>query len=181
MLVGDFMADKFVPTWYSKSIYDIDFSKLKLQNIKYILSDLDNTIVGYDIPTPNEKVIDLIEKITNNDLELILISNNNSKRLDKFCSPCSLKYLSNANKPGSKRLPKFLLDNKIDKENCVFIGDQLLTDMWCAKKAGVKCILVEPLQKRESIKTFFNRKIDRRLRKKYLMQGKLISIMKEEE
>lgn len=174
------MADKFVPTWYSKSIYDIDFNKLKSHNIKYILSDLDNTIVGYDIATPNEVASNLIKNVREKDFELILISNNNFKRLNTFCSPCSLKFLSKAGKPGSKRLTKFLLDNKIDKDTCVFIGDQLLTDMWCAKKAKVKCILVEPLQKRESIKTFFNRKIDRRLRKKYLMQNKLVSIMKED-
>ena len=174
------MADKFVPTWYSKSIYDIDFAKLKSLNIKYILSDLDNTIVGYDVPVPNEKANGLIKEITKNNLELILISNNNMKRLDKFCSPCSLRFLSKANKPGSKRLTNFLIKNKIKKDDCVFIGDQLLTDMWCAKKAGLKCILVDPLQKKESIKTFFNRKIDKRIRKKYLKQGKLNSIMKEE-
>lgn len=180
MLLGDFMADKFVPTWYSKSIYDIDFDKLKSHNIKYILSDLDNTIVGYDIAIPNEIASNFIKQVKENEFELILISNNNFRRLNTFCSPCKLRFLSKAGKPGSKKLTKFLLDNKIDKEACVFIGDQLLTDMWCAKKAKVKCILVEPLQKKESIKTFFNRKIDRRLRKRYLMQGKLNSIMKED-
>lgn len=178
--MGDFMANKFVPTWYSKSIYDIDLAKLKSLNIKYILSDLDNTIVGYDIATPNEKANNLIDNIKRNNIELILVSNNNMKRLSKFCSPCSLRFLSKANKPGSKKLTNFLIENNINKEDCVFIGDQLLTDMWCAKKAGLKCILVDPLQKKESIKTFFNRKIDKRIRKKYLAQGKLNSIMKEE-
>lgn len=180
MLMGDFMADKFVPTWYSKSIYDIDLAKLSSLNVKYILSDLDNTIVGYDIETPNELATKLINEIKKNNIELILISNNNHKRLSKFCDPCSLRFLSNANKPGSKRLTKYLFNNKINKDECVFIGDQLLTDMWCAKKANIRCILVDPLQKKESIKTFFNRKIDKKLRKKYLMQGKLVSIMKEE-
>jgi len=52
--------------------------------------------------------------------------------------------------------------------------------MWCANKVGCKSILVEPIQKKESILTFFNRKIDRRIRKKYKKQGKLVSIMRED-
>ena len=179
MISGDFMS-KLIPMWYSKSIYNIDFAKLKSQNIKYILSDLDNTIVGYDIATPTEKVFKLIDELKNNDLELILVSNNNEKRLSKFCSPCSLRFLSKARKPKSKKLINFLAKNNIDIRMCAFVGDQLLTDMWCANKAGCTSILVEPLEKKESKLTLFNRKIDKRIRKKYLTQGKLNSIMRED-
>lgn len=179
MILGDFMS-KLMPTWYSKSIYIIDFTKLKSQNIKYILSDLDNTLVGYDIATPTEKVRKLIDELKNNDLELILVSNNNEKRLSKFCRPCSLRFLSGARKPSGKRLKNYLLNNNINVTECAFVGDQLLTDMWCANKTGCTSILVEPLQKKESKFTFFNRKIDKRIRKKYLTQGKLVSIMRED-
>lgn len=177
--MGDFMS-KLIPNWYSKSIYNIDFAKLKSQNIKYILSDLDNTLVGYDISTPTENVIKLIEELKKNDLELILVSNNNLKRLSKFCNPCSLRFLSGAGKPGSKKLKQYLLNNNINIKECAFVGDQLLTDMWCANKVGCTSILVDPLQKKESILTFFNRRIDKRIRKKYLTQGKLASIMRED-
>jgi len=169
-----------VPTWYSNSIYEVDFAKLKSQNIKYILSDLDNTLVGYDVAEPTDKVKNLVKIIKENDLELIVVSNNSCKRISKFCAPCSLRFLSRACKPKSKRLRNYLLKNNINIEECAFIGDQLMTDMWCANKVGCKSILVEPLQKKESILTFFNRKIDKRKRKKYLAEGKLVSIMKED-
>ena len=171
---------KLMPTWYSKSIYDVDFSKLKELNIKYILSDLDNTIVGYDIAEPTEKVLKLIDEIKSHEMELIIVSNNHGIRLNKFCNPCSLRFVSGARKPGRKKLKDFLAKNSIDINECAFVGDQLLTDMWCANKTGCKSILVDPLQKKESIFTFFNRKIDRRIRKKYKAQGKLVSIMKED-
>ena len=171
---------KILPKWYSKSIYDIDIKKLKSLNVKYILSDLDNTIVGYDIAVPTEKVKSFIEELKNNDLDLIVVSNNNNKRLTKFCSPANLKFLSSAGKPGSKKLVKFLKENNLSVNECVFVGDQLLTDMWCANKAGCISILVDPLQKKESIFTFFNRRIDRIIRKKYHKNGKLNSIMKGE-
>ena len=178
--MGDFMS-KLLPTWYSKSIYDIDFEKLKSLNIKYILSDLDNTIVSFDTPLPNEKATNLIAKLKQIDLELIIVSNNSFNRLDKFCKSNSLRFLSRAHKPRGKRLKKYLEDNKLNVDECTFVGDQLMTDMWCANKVGCKCVLVEPLQKKESKFTFFNRKIDKIIRKKYKKQDKLVSIMKEEK
>lgn len=171
---------KILPKWYSKSIYDIDLKKLQSLNIKYILSDLDNTIVGYDVEEPTEKVVNLVNKLRENNLELIIVSNNNHKRLTKFCSPCNLKFLSSAKKPGSKKLSKFIKENNLNINECAFVGDQLLTDMWCANKAGCTTILVDPLQKKESIFTFINRRIDRVIRKRYFKQGKLNSIMKGE-
>ena len=150
---------KLVPTWYSKSIYDIDFAKLKSFNIKYILSDLDNTLVAYDVAEPTEKVVNLVEEIKSNNQELIVVSNNSYKRIGLFCKPCSLRFLSRACKPKCKRLKSYLKENNINAKECVFVGDQLMTDMWCANKTGCKSILVEPLQKKESVLTFFNRKI----------------------
>lgn len=171
---------KIMPMWYSKSIYEIDFAKLKSLGIKYILSDLDNTLVGFDVALPTEKVTELVNKLKEEDLELIIVSNNNFKRINKFCNPCNLRFLPKARKPKKSKLNKYLLSNNMNVNECAFVGDQLLTDMWCANKVGCISILVEPLQKRESKFTFFNRIIDKKIRKKYLKQGKLISIMKED-
>lgn len=175
-----FYMPKILPKWYSKSIYDIDLSKLKGLNIKYLLSDLDNTLVGCNIPEPTEKVYNLIQELKSYDIELIVVSNNNKKRLSKFCTPCNLKFLSSARKPGRKKLSNFLKFNNLNINECAFVGDQLLTDIWCANKIGCVSILTDPLQKKESIFTFFNRRIDRIIRNKYAKNGKLISIMKGE-
>jgi HAD superfamily phosphatase (TIGR01668 family) len=171
---------KILPKWYSKSIYDIDLEKLKTLNIKYVLSDLDNTLVGFDVAEPTEKVHAFIKQLKDNDLELIVVSNNNSKRLNKFCNPCALRFLSSTRKPGCKRLVEFLKRNSLNVNECAFVGDQLLTDMWCANKTGCISILVDPLQKKESVFTFFNRRIDRVIRRRYAKKGKLKSIMKGE-
>ena len=75
------------------NLLETKYSK-KTIYIKYVLSDLDNTLVGFDVAEPTEKVHDFIKQLKDNDLELIVVSNNNSKRLNKFCNPCSLKFLS---------------------------------------------------------------------------------------
>ena len=44
--------EKYVPDIYQKSVYDIDYSKLKSRGIKCLLFDLDNTIyseIRFDI------------------------------------------------------------------------------------------------------------------------------------
>ena len=112
---------KILPKWYSKSVYDINLEKLKDLKIKYLLSDLDNTLVGYDVAEPTEKVCELLKNMKENGLELIIVSNNNFKRLTKFCEPCNIKFLSSARKPGSKRLSEFLKANSLDAKECAFV------------------------------------------------------------
>ena len=38
----------YKPKWYQKSIYDIDYHKLKEKGIKYLIFDLDNTLGKID-------------------------------------------------------------------------------------------------------------------------------------
>ena len=36
------------------------------------------------------------------------------------------------------------------REEILFVGDQLLTDVWIAKRYGLRAVVVEPIQKREN-------------------------------
>ena len=72
---------KFMPTWYCNSIYDLDLSVLKENNVKYILTDLDNTLAPYNIATPNYETIALISKLKSDGFNVIIVSNNTGKRV----------------------------------------------------------------------------------------------------
>ena len=50
-------------------------------NIKIILSDLDNTLDSYKILIPSSRVVELKNKLNENNIELVLISNNKEKRI----------------------------------------------------------------------------------------------------
>ena len=43
----------------------------------------------------------------------------------------------------------------------VFIGDQLFTDVWGAKKAGIYSILVKPIHPKEEIQIVLKRRLER--------------------
>ena len=48
-----------------------------------------------------------------------------------------------------------------DKENSLFIGDQLFTDVWGAKRAGIRNILVKPIHPKEEIQIVLKRYLER--------------------
>ena len=48
-----------------------------------------------------------------------------------------------------------------DKSNTVFIGDQLFTDVWGAKRAGIHNILVKPIHPKEEIQIVLKRRLEK--------------------
>lgn len=47
------------------------------------------------------------------------------------------------------------------RESTVFIGDQLFTDVWGAKRAGIPNILVKPIHPREEIQIVLKRYLEK--------------------
>lgn len=167
---------KFIPTWCCNSIYDIDLKFLKENNVKYIFTDLDNTLVPYNVSVPNEKTIELVNNIKKEGFSLIIVSNNTGKRVELFSKGLDIDYISGAKKPFTSVIRKYLKNHDISIDECVLIGDQLMTDIKCAIKLKLRCVLTNPLSNEESIVTFFNRRIDRYYRKKYNLNSKCIKI-----
>ena len=158
---------KYLPTWYCKSIYELNLDVLKETGIKYILTDLDNTLAPYNIARPNDEVKNAIKNIKDNGFNVIIVSNNNGKRVKLFSSGLNVDYIAGAKKPFTSTIKNYLLKNNINLNECVLIGDQLMTDIKCANKLKCKCVLTDPLVEKEALVTFINRRIDRYYRRKY--------------
>lgn len=158
---------KYMPTWYCTNIYKLNLDVLKDKGIKYIFTDLDNTLAPFNIPTPDEKVVKLIENFKKENFKVIIVSNNNGKRVQLFAKGLNIEYISGAKKPFTFVIKRYLKENNIDINEFVLIGDQIMTDIKCANKLKCKSILTNPLSKQESIVTFINRRLDLHYRKKY--------------
>ena len=158
---------KYIPTWCCQNIYTIDFDVLKENHITYILTDLDNTLAPYNVPMADDKIKEYINNFIKEGFKVIIVSNNTGKRVKLFADSLQLEYISGARKPFTSVIKKYLANKKINIEECVIIGDQIMTDIKCANKLGCKSILTTPLSQEESIITFINRKIDQHIRKKY--------------
>ena len=54
---------RFVPTMYKKNIFEIDYEKLKKENVKVLLFDFDNTIIEKGNYVVSKKIVTLFNKL----------------------------------------------------------------------------------------------------------------------
>ena len=157
---------KYIPNMYKKSIQDIDYEKLKEQNIKCLMFDLDNTLLKVHKSIPKKETFDLIKKLKK-DFKVIIISNNTSKkRLKTAADYLKVDYIKFAMKPFSRGFRKVRTMYNFSKDEMCLIGDQLMTDVLGGNRYGVYTILVDPLSNDELKVTGVNRFFENRKLKK---------------
>ena len=166
--------DMFIPDIYQKSIYTIDYKKLKKNGIKCLLFDLDNTIAPYKVIEPDQKVKALFASLEK-DFKVIIISNSNKNRLRPFKEKLNVDVAFSSKKPFKTKYKKILelYNFKIDEVAC--IGDQLLTDILGANRMGFTSILVNRIAKYETIFTRFNRFFEKFILKSLAKKRILVS------
>lgn len=166
--------EKFRPDIYQKSIYEIDYLKLKNMGIRCLLFDLDNTIAPLEMEVPDKKLKDFFMYIVELGLKPIIMSNASKKRVTPFKEKCNVDSCYHSNKPFSKKYDKILNTFHFKDTEIACIGDQLLTDIYGANIHGFTSILVNPISKKDPFKTkinrFFERKIYYFLKKKGLLE-----------
>lgn len=160
------MLVKFIPDIYQKSIYTIDYKKLKSRGIKCILFDVDNTIAPLHLKKPTKKVKDLMGRLKEMGFTIIILSNATKKRLKPFKEHLELDCAYFAMKPLSKKYKKILKEYKFQLNEVAAIGDQLLTDILGGNRMGITTILVNPIGVREHFFTIPNRWLEKIIFKK---------------
>lgn len=153
----------FIPDVYAKSIYDIDYEKLKNRGIKCILFDLDNTIAPKGVNEPDKKTIELFEKIEDYGLKAILVSNSGKKRVTPFKEKLNIDAAHTACKPLKNKYKKILKIYKFKDNEIAAVGDQLLTDILGANRMGFTSILVNQMSSNDFNITKMNRVIERKI------------------
>ena len=150
------MFGKFYPSKYYKSSYDIDYKKLYEKGVRGIIFDIDNTLVPHGAPATEESV-KLFEKIHGVGLKTCLISNNKEKRVKPFAEAMNTEYVFDAKKPSTKNYYVAMQKMGTDKNNTVFVGDQLFTDVYGANRTGIRSVLVGQIDKKEEIQIVLKR------------------------
>lgn len=165
--------ENFVPDIYQKSIYKIDYKKLKKAGIKCILFDLDNTIAPVSVSVPNKKMKDLIEEVKDMGFKVIIMSNSPKSRLEPFKEILNVDCSASSMKPLSKKYKKIMKIYNFKDIEIAAVGDQILTDIYGANRLDITTILVNPLSTNDFVFTKFNRMIERYIFKKLSKKGLL--------
>ncbi len=167
--------DNFIPDMYQKSIYAIDYDKLKEDGIKCLLFDLDNTCIPYVEIKPTKRLKELIDHLKDLDFKVILFSNSPKKRLEPFKKELLIDCCASAKKPFKLNFLKIIKIFNFDLPEVAIIGDQLLTDIYGGNRVGIKTILVNPMSKIDRAITQFNRIIEKKIFHKMAKRGILIT------
>lgn len=157
---------RFYPDEWLSSAYAVDYEKLYGQGYRGVIYDIDNTLVNHGAPA-NEQSVRLFEQLRAIGFSTCLLSNNRKKRVAPFAEAVGSDYISLANKPAVKNYLAACSRMGVDKDQAVFIGDQLFTDVWGAKRAGIFNILVQPLNPKEEIQIVIKRQLERIVLRSY--------------
>lgn len=154
------MFQKFYPDYAVESAYEIPYEKLYESGIRGLLFDIDNTLVEHDADA-TEQAVELMERLKKIGFSVMILSNNDEERVARFNREIQVGYIYKAGKPSPRSYIRAMEQMKTDRTNTVFIGDQLFTDIWGAKQAGICAYLVKPIAKHEEIQIVLKRKLER--------------------
>ena len=139
---------RFYPDMRLNSVYEVDFDRLYKKGIRGLIFDIDNTLVPHGADA-DERIEKLFGELKKMGFKTFLLSNNKLERVKRFNANIRSLYIYKAGKPNAVNYIKAMRMMGTGKENTVFIGDQLFTDIWAAKKAGISTILLNPIDKKE--------------------------------
>ena len=162
----------FIPDINEKTIYDIDYEKLKKTGITCLAFDLDQTLTDSHSMDVLDKQRNLIKKLKDMGFDVIIVSNNlHRRRVMHWGNELGVEAIHAAWKPRKSSFKKVLIKYKIPAKQLAFIGDQIFTDVWGSNKVGALSILVNPVDKKDEIFTLPFRIIERiiikRVKEKY--------------
>ena len=154
------MFNYFFPDAYVASTYVISFEKLYEEGIRGVIFDIDNTLVPHGAQA-DKRAKELFVKLREMGMSTCLISNNQEPRVKMFNEEIGVDYVSNAHKPSTKNYKKAMELMGTNTTNTIFVGDQLFTDVYGAKRTGIRNILVKPIHPQEEIQIVLKRYLEK--------------------
>jgi HAD superfamily phosphatase (TIGR01668 family) len=153
------------PNEYYTSTYAIDFNHIYRLGYRGLLFDIDNTLVPHDAMT-DERSRALLESLRRTGFSICFVSNNHEPRVADFVKELHVEglpdpqYVFLAHKPMAQGYIKGIQKMRLRRSKVLFIGDQLFTDIWGARRAGIFSILTKPIHPREEIQIVLKRRLE---------------------
>lgn len=139
---------KLIPDYVFDKIYDITPELLQSHGVRAVLIDLDGTMVSHKTALPPESLRAFVQSLHEAGIKVLVFSNNREARVQKFCSPLGVDFISRAGKPflsgyhqASKRIG-------VPLTACAVVGDQIFTDVFGGNRVGALTCYVQTLDRR---------------------------------
>lgn len=135
---------------------DIPFQEYYDMGYRGVIFDIDNTLVPHNEPT-DEKTVAFINRLKQMGFRICLLSNNDRERVASFNKLLQVSFVYRANKPFASGYEMAMNAINTDIKNTLFVGDQIFTDVWGAKRMGIFSILLDPINPKEEIQIIIKR------------------------
>ena len=153
------MFQRFYPDNEVDSAYEIDYKSLYEKGCRGVIFDIDNTLVPHGAPA-DDRAKQFFSRLRELGYKTVLLSNNKEPRVKSFADSVGSLYVFKAGKPGGRGYAKAMADMGTTSENTLFVGDQLFTDVWGARKMGIVTYLVKPIHPKEEIQIVLKRRLE---------------------
>ncbi|QTA57257.1 YqeG family HAD IIIA-type phosphatase [Streptococcus suis] len=171
--------ENYMPDFALEKVYDVTVESLKKHGIKVVFVDLDNTLIAWNNPDGTPEMRQWLHDLQDAGIPVVVVSNNKYERVKRAVEKFGIEFEAFALKPFTFGINRALKRFDVQPYEVVMIGDQLMTDIRAAKRAGLKSVLVKPLLKTDSINTQINRWRERRTMKKIIAKYGAIDYKRE--
>lgn len=154
------MLKRFYPNEYLDSAYQIEFERLFQEGYRGIIFDVDNTLVPHGAPA-DERAKKFFERLKKLGYQCCLLSNNKEPRVKMFHDEVQVPYIFKAGKPKVSGYQRAMKQMGTNKDNTLFVGDQIFTDVYGANRAGIRTILTKPIHPKEEIQIVLKRYLEK--------------------
>ena len=139
------MSISFLPRIITDELTDLTPALLDRHGIRLLMMDFDNTIVPYTTNIPTEKMAAWLAEMSRSHIQLCVVSNSRSGRVQVFCEKYGIPVITRAKKPGTRGIEECLSKFGIDRKQAAIVGDQIFTDTLGGNRAGVTTILIRAI------------------------------------
>lgn len=161
------MFKKFYPDYSYKSIKDIEPDFFQNHGIHFAILDIDNTLVSYTSPLADGVAKAFLKRLSDEGIEYAFVSNNHRERVETFAREFGAFYVNDSGKPFLFGVKKAMRHLGADKKTTVLIGDQVFTDVYAGKRAGLLTVMVDPIEAKETPFFGIKRSLERIVLKGY--------------
>ncbi|MCI8441846.1 MAG: YqeG family HAD IIIA-type phosphatase [Provencibacterium sp.] len=162
----------FYPTYHFRSVCDISPEFLLEKGLRRLVLDVDNTLTTHNHPQPGKGVARWLKQLQESGISVIILSNNDTKRVEPFAALLDLPFEADGAKPLTSGYERCRRRFGCEKREMAAIGDQLLTDIWGGWRYGIATLLVDPIE--PEVGWFFRlkRALERQMMKSYHRKGR---------
>ena len=140
---------------------------LQEQGICVLLLDIDNTLVPYEQSLPDERLKQWLNSLREAGIAVAFLSNNHADRVELFNRELGLACRYDAHKPLTKNAKRLFHSLGGTKQTTAFMGDQIFTDVCCARLCGARAFLVPPIWDRRDAGTRFKRRLEKGILRRF--------------